>query len=133
MYCCNQSLNLSPFVLNVKCARVTVHNSTCDQYFFMIQHTQSYYSMLKTHFMKYPEWSLFSEQVTYHLINQDDCLTAACLLNVTKCLTVNSVTATYLVCESQARCYMIPYGVSKPCSYCVDFAENTLFSSCGDI
>ena len=31
------------------------------------------------------------------------------------CLSVNSVTATYFVCESQAWCYMIPYGVSKPC------------------
>ena len=31
------------------------------------------------------------------------------------CLSVNSVTAPYFVCESQARCYMIPYGVSKPC------------------
>ena len=30
-------------------------------------------------------------------------------------LSVNSVTASYFVCESQARCYMILYGVSNAC------------------
>ena len=31
------------------------------------------------------------------------------------CLSVNSLTATYLVCELQGRCYMILHGVSNAC------------------
>ena len=36
-----------------------------------------------------------------------------CDVCLSLCLSINSVTATYLVCTSQP--YMIPYGVSKPC------------------
>ena len=32
------------------------------------------------------------------------------------CLSVNSLTATYLVCELQGRSYIIPYGVSNACN-----------------
>ena len=47
-------------------------NSTCDQY-FCLKHAplDSAHTELSIHaknsvFMKYPEWSLFSEQVTYY-------------------------------------------------------------------
>ena len=47
------------------------------------------------------------------------------------CLSVNSLTATHLVCESQAQCYDSLCCFKR--MYCVDFAENALFSSSGDI
>ena len=34
---------------------------------------------------------------------------------VSVCLSVNSLTASYFVCKSQAECYMILYSVSNAC------------------
>ena len=48
------------------------HNSACDHYFFMklapldLALTELSLHAKNSIFMKYPEWSLFSEQVTYY-------------------------------------------------------------------
>ena len=41
------------------------------------------------------------------------------------------ITTSMFVCESKMRFYKVPYGVRN--MYCVDFAENALFSSFGII
>ena len=48
-------------------------------------------------------------------------------------LSVNSLTATYLVRESKVRCYIRLLMVFQMYMYCVDFPENTLFASFGVI
>jgi hypothetical protein len=46
------------------------------------------------------------------------------------CVSVTTLTATYLVCESKLQCCKVPCGVPNTCY--VDFAENVLFTRFAD-
>jgi hypothetical protein len=51
------------------------------------------------------------------------------------CLSVTTLTATYLIYESKVRCYKatVPYQWHSKRMYCANFAKNALFPSFGII
>ena len=78
----------------------------------VVQYINHQLSRYKIYFVHAKLYIIIMHIINPRRMREGYCSRSVC---VSVCPSVNSVTATCLVCESQPRCCMIPYDVSKPC------------------